>query len=254
MTLKLDQFDVMEYLWDTLDKAEDGLHIRYTSSDIEQLWLMGFVDTAQHSLEAWKAAFEPHRQPDGDFLISRDAFLALDRFRYRGEIRIPFDPMLINEGMYTDEGLDDLVNASIAPSCRLPREKLQEFFETLKRDFREPNRLILIARPAKERIKTLLDANPSPLRNLELLLDQMLATRGAEIGEEIDRAEIDAATMKAAMQTSSFSAQPATQTEAKAKGLQALQKSLKRPAAAEVEGTPKTELKRIRRSRKGMRG
>jgi hypothetical protein len=253
MVLKLDQFDVMEYLWNTLEKTPDGEHIRYTESDVEQLWWMGFVDTARVGMQSWRAAFEPFRQRDGTFLVSRDDFLSLDRYRYQGEIRIPFDPMRINEGKYTDEGLDELIQDSIAPSCALPREELDTFFATLKKDFRQPDRLILIKRPAKERIQTLLDEHPSPLRNLELLLDQMIAQRGAEIEAEVGAAELDAAAMKAAMQTSSFSEEPGSRTEARARGLRALEKA-RAAEAPEVEGVAKTELKKIRRSRKGMRG
>ena len=253
MALKMDQFDVMEHIWETIEKTPDGKHVRYSTTDIEQLWQMGFVDTANVPLATWKAAFEPYLQGDGTFLVARDDFLALERYRYRGEVRIPFDAMRINEGKYTNEGLDDLTNASIAPSCALPTEKLREFFDTLKRDFRQPDGLILIKQPAKERIRTLLAANPSPLRNLELLLDQMIAQRGAELSGELDAAEVDAAAMKAAMEVSSFSQTPTSRVEEKAQGLRALEKS-RRQEGPEVEGAEKTELKKIRRSRKGMRG
>jgi hypothetical protein len=253
MALMLDQFDVMEHLWETLQKTPDGKHLRYTLLDIEQLWWMGFVDTARVSLEEWTRLFEPLRQQDGTFLVAKDDFLALDKYRYQGEIRVPFDAMRINEGKYTDEGLDDLFEASIHPSCSLTREKLREFIDTLKRDFRQPDNLILIKQPAKERIKTLLDANPSPLRNMELLLDQMLTQRGADIEKQIDAAELDGAAMKAAMQTSSFSDSPTTRTEEKAQRLRSLEKA-RSEASAEIEGVEKTELKKIRRSRKGMRG
>ena len=253
MAFLLDQFDVMEHLWSTLEKTEDGKHIEYIEVDITHLWWMGFVDTENVSMDQWMEVFEPYRQADGTYLLDKDNFIALDRYRYKGEVHVPFDAMKINEGKYTDEGLDDLINASIAPSCGLPREKLNEFFATLKRDFRQPDKLILIKFDAKQRIKTLIDSNASPLRNLELILDNMIAQRGAEMDGEIDRAELDAAAMQAAKQASSFSESPTTKSEAKAKGLEALTKARKQ-AVGEIEGKPKTEVKKIRRSRKGMRG
>jgi hypothetical protein len=253
MALRLDQFDVMEHLWETLEKTPDGRYICYIFFDIEQLWEMGFVDTARFGMEEWMRAFDPFKQADGTYLVGHDDFVALDRFRYKGEIRIPFDAMQINEGKYTDDGLDDLISASIAPSCGLPRERFAEFVETLKRDFRQPDGLILIKKPAKERIRTLLSRNPSPLRNLELILDSMLSKKGDEMRGDIDRAEVDAATMEAARQVSSFSSQPTTRTEEGAIGLRSLEKA-KRAATHAPAKAGGTELRRIKRSRKGTRG
>ncbi|MFA4874335.1 MAG: hypothetical protein WC690_03245 [bacterium] len=254
MPFELNRFDVMEHLWDTLEKTPDGRHILYTDIDIDQLWWMGFVDTDQIGLEEWKALFEHLRQADGTYLLGKDDFLALDRYRYKGEIRIPFDPMLINEGKYTDEGFDTLVNASIAPSSRLSRDELAKFVNDLKKDFRQPDGLVLIKKPAKQRIKALLDDTPSPLRNLEILMDQMIVAKGADAEAMIEEAEVGAAAMEAARQASHFAAKPTTRTEQKAAGLKALEKARQTKISQEIEGAPKTELKKIRRSRKGMRG
>ena len=65
MTLELSSFDVMEYLWDTLEKTPDGKHLRYNIYDVEMLWKMGFVDTEQYSMNEWKQVFEPYKQEDG---------------------------------------------------------------------------------------------------------------------------------------------------------------------------------------------
>lgn len=253
MPLELSNFNVMEHLWNTLEKTPDGQHVRYTEQDVDQLWWMGFVDTEKVSLAKWRAVFEPLRQPDGSFLLSKDDFLAMDPYRYKGEIRIPFDPMMINEGKYTNEGLDDLVYASIAPSCKLPRNELEKFMDGIKKDFRQSDGLILIKKTAKQRIKAMLDQNPSPLRNLEVLLDQMITER-ADAEHMIDEAEASAAAMEAARQASHFSATPTTKTEKKAKDLKAIEKAHKAAATIESDEKPKVELRKIRRSRKGMRG
>lgn len=253
MPLDLGKFDVMEYLWDTLDKTPDGNSIRYTQQDVEQLWQLGFVDTEKYGLDEWMAVFEPYRQADGSFVLSRDEFLSLDRYRYTGEIRIPFDAMRINEGRYTDEGLDDLVEASIAPSCSLPPDKLEAFFDAIKKDFRDKDNLIEIRKPAKERIKALLDAHSSPLRNLELIFDHMIATSGEDLSREIEAADVEIATVEAARQVSSFSTQPASRSEAEARRLKGIEKAKeKKPHPAREK--PTVELKKIKRSRKGTRG
>jgi hypothetical protein len=244
----------MEYLWDTLEKTPDGKGLRYNIYDVEMLWRMGFVDTKQFSMEEWRQVFEPYRQEDGTFLLSKDAFFALDKYRYKGEIHIPFDAMRINEGLYTDVGLNELVEASIEPSCSLSREELQKFFDDLKNEFRTPDNLIKIGPEAKMKIRDMINRNPSPLRNLEIMFDQMLAKGGEpELIEKVEGHEADIATARAALEASSFSASPASKTEAAASGLKKLAKAKK--AVVEVEtGAPSVSLKKIRRSRKGMRG
>lgn len=254
MTLALTSSDIMEFLWDTLEKTPDGKSIRYNIYDVEMLWRMGFVDTERVGMEEWQQVFEPYRQEDGTFLLSQDAFFALDKYRYKGEIHIPFDAMRINEGLYTDVGLNELVEASIEPSCSLPKEDLKKFFEDLKNEFRTPDGLIKMGPDAKMKIRDMINRNPSPLRNLEIMFDQMLSKgEDKEMIEKVEGHEADIATARAALEASSFSASPTSRTEAAAGGLKKLSKAKK--AKAEVDtGKPSVELKKVRRSRKGMRG
>lgn len=254
MPLDLTRENLMENLWESLDKTPDGKHIRYTPQDVEQLWWLGFVDTARYDMDLWRRVFEPYRNPDGSFILNKDQFLALDQYRYTGEIHVPFDAMLINEGKYTDEGLDELIEASIRTSCSLPHDKVDEYFGKLKQEFRQPDGLILIRKPAKQRIKALLDNYPSPMRNMEILIDEMIQSKGEQFEKMIDRAEAGAASIEAAKQASRFSTKPRSRVESKAKQFEKLQKIKKRIEPAADDGSPKVELKHIRRSRKGFRG
>ena len=254
MTLELGVFDVMEHLWNTLDKTPDGKFIRYSIMDIEQLWNMGFVDTERVPMAQWKSVFDPYLQDDGSFKLGKDDFYALDAYRYKGEIKIPFDAMRINEGKYTDEGFDDLINMSIAPSCSLPRSDLNEFFEAIKKDYREDDGLIAIRKPAKQRIRALLKAHPSPLRNLELILNNMLETQEDELEAMVQRSEAGAATIETARQVSKFGTQPTNRVEAKADQFKRMAKTRKKPQKTVDTEKPDVELKKVRRSRKGMRG
>ena len=249
MVFELSKSGVMEFLWDTLEKTPDGKFIRYNQSDIEQLWWMGFVDAEHFGLDVWFKVFEPYKQPDGTYHLAKEEFLALDHYRYKGEVRIPFDAMMINEGKYTDEGLDDLIGASIAPSCSLTREELREFVENIRKEFRQNDGLILIRKSAKEKIKNLIYEHPSPLRNLELLLDNMIEQQTIAL----EQSETDAATTQAAIQASQFSQAPTTRVEAKAAAYKDLEKT-KKTKEVEIKDKPKVELKKIKRSRKGMRG
>ncbi len=252
MPLELSMFDVMEYLWETMEKTPDGKKIRYNNADIEMLWYMGFVDTEAYPLNTWKQVFEPFRQKDSTFLIDKQSFLKLDHYRYKGEIHVPFDAMLINEGLYTDEGLNDLIEASIGPSVMMKQADFEAFWEKLKNDFRNPKGLIKIGPDAKMRIRGLIEKNPSPLRNLEISFDQMLSSgQGTDLEQKFEGAKDSMATAQAAMEASTFVQGAANKTHASAQDLKKLQKAKEKKAVDDKNGV---ELKKIRRSRKGMRG
>ncbi|MFH1874947.1 MAG: hypothetical protein ABH859_07175 [Pseudomonadota bacterium] len=235
-----------------MQKTPDGKNVRYNHADIEMLWYMGFVDTEQYPLATWKDVFEPFRQKDGTFLIGKKSFLELDKYRYKGEIHIPFDAMLINEGLYTDEGLNELIEASIEPSVMIAQADFEAFWEQLKKDFRNPKGLIKIGPDAKIRIRSLIEKHPSPLRNLEISFDQMLRSgQGADLEQKFEGAKDSMATAQAAMEASTFVQGAAHRTQASAQALKNLQKAKEKQS---VDDKDSLELKRIRRSRKGMRG
>lgn len=246
--------NVMEFIWVSVDKGPDG-SVHYPKEFIDFLWDYGFVDTKKHSKEIWRAAFEPFQQPDGHFKINHDEFLTLGKYRYEGEVKIPFDPMRINEGKYTDEGLGQLINESIAPSCGLDAQNLNRFFEGLKKEFRQSDDLILIKADAKQKIKKMLDENPSPLRRLELMFDGLLKKQGfkEETKETMQKVAATATPEQlAALQTSTFTAGPTSLAEEQAV-------KLKQMAKAKVPQAPSPDdageaLKKIKRSKKGLRG
>ena len=115
--MRMDNSELMHELWDSLEKNEAGTHICYSSADIKMLWLLGFVDSERCDMQSWQQVFDIFRQADGNYYLSKSEFLALDTYRFKGEIFEPFDAFKINEGRYTHEGLQELITASIAPCC-----------------------------------------------------------------------------------------------------------------------------------------
>ena len=254
MAFELGSFDVMGYLWETLQKTEDGEHIRYSLHDVDVLWHMGFVDTERVSIKQWRAAFDEYRQSGGGFLLNKGGFLSLDQYRYKGELHIPFDALQINEGQYTDKGLQELFDASIVPSSSLSTAEMTQFVQKLKEDFRQTNGLVMIAAAAKRRVKKLLDEKPSPLRNLELLFDQMISQGStADASAQVADATARSVAQRIAQETSSFTTAPTSKGEAMASQLQKLTKARPQKLASDPKKKT-TELKKIRRSRKGLRG
>lgn len=244
----------MEAIWQTSEKAEDG-SLHYPLEFIDFLWDHGFVDTLAYPRENWRAAFETFKQLDGHFKIGHEEFLTLEKYRYKGEIKIPFDCLRINEGKYTDEGLDQLVRDSIEPSSSLAPAEMKKFIDDLKKEFRQADDLILIKKDAKLKIKKLLEDYPSPLRRLEFLFDKLLEQKGIEkVVEEGIKKMSPTATpeQQATLQQSTFSMGASSFAEDQAKRLKGIAKATApKMESAEPGGAP---LKKVKRSKKGIRG
>ncbi len=251
MTLTLDNFNGMELLWNNLPKKPDENHTTISLDDIDTMWHLGTVDTVKFSIDEWRAAFDNYGQADGTYVLSREEFLAMEPYRYKGEVMLPFDAMLINEGKYTDEGLQELIDLSIAPSCSYTPTQMHDFMTDLKESNRDKRNLIRIDVNAKAEIKKLVEGNPSPLRRLELMFDYLVkdaATRGnkvistpASLPEEV-----------AMVQASSFTIQPLSEVEAQWKVLTSIEQ--KAQAKDKIDKSKTTKLKKVKRSRKGLKG
>ena len=249
-----ENINVMEVIWQSVEKGKDGA-AHYPLIFIDYLWNNGFIDTQKFPRAAWHAAVESFKQADGHYRFNHDEFASLEKYRYQGEIKIPFDPLKINEGKYTDEGFGQLVNDSIAPSCALETKELNKFVEDLKKEFRQPDDLILIKMSAKIKVKKMIDENPSPLHRVEILFDEMLRKKGIEkeIEADLQRVTTTASPDQVALlQRSTFSLGPANLAEAQAARLKHVTQSKAPPLEIPPEeGSP---LKNIKRSKKGIRG
>lgn len=245
--------NLMEMIWDAMPRYPDENHITLGAGDIEELYNNGFVDTELYKREDWVKAFEPHKTAEEDtYVVTKEEFLEKEKFRYKGEIMVPFEPLLINEGKYTDEGLQELIDLSIAPSCSLPKRDVQKFFDEFKAKYREKDNLIRMDMEGKRRVAYLIYENPSPMRRRELLFDAMFAMHMQEIVR--GKSQILKATPEQAaqVQVSTFTTLPSSRSEAAAKELERIEKV--RGAKATGSGDEGVQVKKVRKSRKGFRG
>lgn len=251
MGLRAGDFDILSYLWEQLPKSPDPDHVTYTAADIDTLWHMGFVDVDQCPLATWRQAFATARQPDGNFRLTREDFLSLDRYRYKGEIYAPFDAELINAGQYTDEGFQELVEQSLVPSCSLSRGALAGLVDGLKAKVRQPNGLLRIEALAKREIARWLKEHPSPLRRLELLFSAMLEAQAAQLGDVGTPPAAKSPEQIARVEASTFTMLSANDPKDRKHALQGLTKAKQTPPPPEPTGGG-TPLKHLRRSRRGV--
>lgn len=266
MVLKLSgSFNGMEIFWQYLQNKPDDNHAIMTDEDIQGMWYCGMVDTKNVSMSDWTHLFDDFQQNDATYLVSREAFLALEKYRYKGEIKIPFDALMINEGKYTDEGLNELFTLSVSPSCCLEPSELHSFLENLKEKYHdEASGLINIRINAKKEIKDLIDEYPSPLRRLELFFDYMIKTKGATgtttgassvSGVETTSEGVVQITPEqlAELQSSSFSTKPMGEREIKMQELNRVEKRTPKKTS-NIEEKATVALKKVKKSHKGMRG
>jgi hypothetical protein len=161
-------FDPMEHIWERLPKERDGKTVRYLLGDIAYLYKNGFVDTKQHTYEQWKAALLPHQKTDGSYILTKEAFLSLRKYRLGGVEKEPFDPMKLAEGPWDEARVKALYHKAIKPSSEVPEEIFWNSIAALKRAgcVDETGRLI-INEKAKNQITYLIERFPSARRRLE---------------------------------------------------------------------------------------
>lgn len=171
--------EVMERIWDRMQKKTDlppgysGEYIQYLATDPQYLYEVGFVDTKKYSFEEWEKAFEPFKQTDGTYLISKDQFIALGKYKFTGLVKKPLDAMQIKEGWYPLQEWHLFLVRSVIPSLSLPVENMLEAEKQLKDSGQIKKGKILVDKALKLRIKAMLDQFPSPMRQRELGVDKI---------------------------------------------------------------------------------
>ncbi len=165
---------VMERIWAEIPKEYNlppsfsGEYIRYTHTDPKYLYLTGFVDTKRFKIEEWEAAFADCKQADATFLISKEKFISLGKYKYSGPIKNPLDPMKIREGWYDINAWHEFCVKSILPSTVATVEELVQSEKIYKEKGLITNGKILVDKTFKLRLLNVLNNYPSPARHREL--------------------------------------------------------------------------------------
>lgn len=211
----------MGYIWNAVQPKDvkDGVeYITYIKTDIPFLYYSGLVDTKRWSREQWEQAFEDCLGEDGRYWVSQEKLLSLGRFRYSKVVSDPFDPLKMRVGRYSVDRLWKVFEASIIPSCSLPKEFLENTFNQMfrkqknlkkifEKDIKEIKKLgveaddddldnqqphpvkvgnevfIDLTREHLERLKSFLDNYPSPRRKLEVGVEENRLNRLQQLAD-----------------------------------------------------------------------
>jgi hypothetical protein len=241
----------MEYLWDHVKKDTSGERVFFNDNDIEFLWHCGFIDTKAVPFTQWAAFFVPYKDAEtGAYLLNRSDFLLIEDFRYKGPVREPFDPHRINEGYYTDQGLDELFEWGVGPSVEAPQNDVQTFIAGLKKKFWDAgHKLVRIDKACKAEVGKWMDAHPSPLRRLELIMESK--SSGKKLDPKLISFTAKGTDPVAALQASAFSLRPGSVAQGKRESLGKVTQVKEKKGAKAPDTTP---LHKIRRDPRGTRG
>lgn len=168
--------DPMENIWDKASKAgKDGKrHLFFKGElDLNYLYITGLVDYKNYTLKSWIEAFKPSRQKDGSYIVSHDQWTEKKKFYYDGPVNPPYDPMTIPEREYTEAEFVDLMKEKILPNTIAGEDYGQEILKKMKRANRLVNGKAVVDREVKEVLARFIAQYPSPIRILELLVDEM---------------------------------------------------------------------------------
>lgn len=172
--------DPMEYIWERVPKNENG-HIHYLAGDIPYLYRNGFVDTTIYTYQQWKSAFSDCLQTDGTYIVAKDKFMSLRKYRYVGPVFSPFEAQKVREGEWTDEDLQKLFDLSIKPSSTITQDIFWNSVKALKDQGFIQNNHLFVNQAVKNQLNYLIERFPSPRRRLETEVQRIRSDREAQI-------------------------------------------------------------------------
>lgn len=172
----------MEELWEQVAKpAADGQkQITYkTDQDLLFLYANGFVDFRKFTLADWIKAFDDSKQKDGSYRVTRQQWLAKDKYRFTGAIGEPFDPQRLKEREYTEQEFSQILKLFICPSTWIPEQNIPGLLDYFKKKKKLVDGKIRIDKDVKKEFQESLDKIPSPLRILQLDVARFRRQKGA---------------------------------------------------------------------------
>lgn len=224
MTYQSQMLRSMEFIWNRIPKQKDGKTIRYLKGDVGYLYYHGFVDTLKYKLTDWEKAFAPFKQPDGSFVLGKDEFMLLTKFRFTNTTYRMFDPSKIEEGPWPDKALKGFYLKTISRATTIPENVYWDAINKLKKAGQvDKDGHFIIDANFKKLIFQLVIRYPSPRAILEAEVKRLKRERdenaglsqknrdasGFSVGQTAKEAQIDE--LKKLQGTASPSAQATTQ-------------------------------------------
>lgn len=149
--------------------------------DVVGLFCSGFVDESRFTVHDWLAAFEPHKQTDGSYLLTEEQWLEKMKFHYDGPVGRPFDPLMLREGEWEDSRVVALIENHILPAVYFNEQEFRMIWDETKPQY-FVNGKFVVSRKFKEDLRDLVEAYPSPGQVRALGLAEIRAQRSKQAG------------------------------------------------------------------------
>lgn len=170
---------LMESIWTNIPKEKllpenfRGEYIRYIATDPKFLYMTGFVDDSEFTCEEWEAAFEDCKQADNTYLISKEKFLSLGKFKFVGIVRPPLDIMKVREGWYDLNKWHEFCVKALLPNTTISVESLIQAEKMMKEQGKVVKGRIFVDKSMKLKMKSTIDTFASPRRLRELSIQDI---------------------------------------------------------------------------------
>lgn len=171
----------MEELWEkTAVTGDDGQkYIIYKGpDDLLYLYACGFVDFRQYKPQEWIESFNDSKLKNGIYLVTKEQWLAKEKYRYTGPVGEPFDPDFLVEKEITEGQFEKIFRYFICPSTWVPIESIPPILEGYRKRKKLVDGKIKIDSELKKEFKRVLEKMPSPLRILQLDVEMIRSGKG----------------------------------------------------------------------------
>lgn len=164
-------YQALRSIWDKVAaQAPDGKkYIIFKSrTDLDYLYCTGFVDETKYSPTDWVNAFSDSLMPNNAYLVTEEQWLDKVKYHFWGKVGVPWNPMELREGEWTETEFRAMVKDKILPQIfHTPEE-----FEIILSDAKKSGLMIggkyMITKLVKENLLDLLNNYPSPRRAREM--------------------------------------------------------------------------------------
>lgn len=168
--------DPLESIWNKVARpSKDGKKyiVFATLQDLMYLYASGFVDAQKYSFKQWSEAFSSSREPDGSYCVSAEQWAEKKKFHYRGPIDTPFDPLSLEERLYTEREITRILTDQFIPSTIYSKSYVPSILNHLRTQGKMVGGEFQIDLEFKKRLSSIIDQQPSPLRVLQVIVHRL---------------------------------------------------------------------------------
>ena len=160
--------ELLDYVWKRLEATEEENQRGASEALLADLYKEGFIDARRYSAAQWKNACQKFAKGKGTYLFKRADLDSLKNYIFQGQVKKPFDPKRLKEGLRPMEWTSELFEKVLRFETTITLETWKKFVQTQiipkckKGDSLQYNAVM------KGLLEAVLEQHASPLRRLEL--------------------------------------------------------------------------------------